>query len=789
MKEKTPIKIAAYGNLRQTLFFAVLLFPVFAAALTYQQEYIYDTTAYPDESAVNVCVSNSRYPNCNTLQDCIQDIFRIEGAQNDHQKMMALWKWFVVQLFKVGTGGIPSYREKYVYDPAKILTVYGAGECEISAMAMVGLWRAAGYIAYDQASSGHTFASFRYRDADGLMRMHDTDPNFQKIYWNISQNRLSPKTIPVIKASAGFVYRHIVAPQTAHSLRTSLRLGETIERRWFNTGHIMDSTSLGHGVEAAGEEQQLFSADTSPSTYQMSLYAGSANTACSAPSAGSAILHPASAGQLGSFIYRMTSPFPAVACTSRVVLVKTDNSDVCRLMFSKDGGVNWTTLVNKTTTGTETTTVALPNITCAYTLLIKAEFQTSGSPGQVGMNSLDFAAYRQLNFGILPKLLFGANYYKITTDTIIPGYGIRVEVKYKKFPTATTMLYAIDTFTRFPSYFKVTIAGQLDPAMNSIQMKMVPCSELFERNDTMEAMFHQPCTLRGAAGTYTSIGAESSNLQVSGFFPQSTLRLTSAPPSATVNNLYNGGEIARWTAAEELGAYPLAVDTLMRALGYANPDLALFLMKALAQIADPKTLTGMLAYWQRAPNGTPGMRYAPDVFAAIGDTIAVPDLVAKIPECRFDLRFHIAHALGFLDCALSRSTLQDMVVNDPYRAIREMAQESIDRLTNGINQRPVYRGNESAILFPNYPNPFNPVTHIPFQVPWSMGQSADVKISVHNPAGSLIRTLFSGKKSPGLYILPWNGRDDEARSVGSGTYFLRMEVNETVLQKKAILLK
>ena len=130
-----------------------------------------------------------------------------------------------------------------------------------------------------------------------------------------------------------------------------------------------------------------------------------------------------------------------------------------------------------------------------------------------------------------------------------------------------------------------------------------------------------------------------------------------------------------------------------------------------------------------------------------------------------------------------------MVVNDPYRAIREMAQESIDRLTSGISKRSVGRGSECAILFPNYPNPFNPATSIPFQVPWSMGQSADVKISVYNPAGSLIRTLFSGKKAPGLYVLPWNGRDDEERSVGSGTYIFRMEANDKVIQKQATLLK
>jgi len=38
---------------------------------------------------------------------------------------------------------------------------------------MVDLWRAAGYIAFDQCHYGHSFPSLRYRDLDGHYRFHD----------------------------------------------------------------------------------------------------------------------------------------------------------------------------------------------------------------------------------------------------------------------------------------------------------------------------------------------------------------------------------------------------------------------------------------------------------------------------------------------------------------------------------------------------------------------------------------------------------------------------------------
>ncbi len=69
-----------------------------------------------------------------------------------------------------------------------------------------------------------------------------------------------------------------------------------------------------------------------------------------------------------------------------------------------------------------------------------------------------------------------------------------------------------------------------------------------------------------------------------------------------------------------------------------------------------------------------------------------------------------------------------------------------------------------------YPNPFNPVTVIRFQV----AATAAVRINVYNVSGQKVRTLVDGEFIPGTYRTTWDGRDYKGRSLASGVYFYRM---------------
>jgi len=97
-------------------------------------------------------------------------------------------------------------------------------------------------------------------------------------------------------------------------------------------------------------------------------------------------------------------------------------------------------------------------------------------------------------------------------------------------------------------------------------------------------------------------------------------------------------------------------------------------------------------------------------------------------------------------------------------------------------------------LFQNFPNPFNPVTKIPFTLSpglFEKGQPVRVTIRIYSilrqlvavptalnhPAGNgaLIEKLeYPG---PGNYLAYWDGLDKNGQDVASGVYVVLLEVN------------
>jgi WD40 repeat protein len=81
----------------------------------------------------------------------------------------------------------------------------------------------------------------------------------------------------------------------------------------------------------------------------------------------------------------------------------------------------------------------------------------------------------------------------------------------------------------------------------------------------------------------------------------------------------------------------------------------------------------------------------------------------------------------------------------------------------------------SATLLPNYPNPFNPETWIPFD----LRDDAKVVISIYDASGSIVRRLDLGGRPAGAYrtrgrAAYWDGRDNYGEVVSSGVYFAEL---------------
>ena len=95
---------------------------------------------------------------------------------------------------------------------------------------------------------------------------------------------------------------------------------------------------------------------------------------------------------------------------------------------------------------------------------------------------------------------------------------------------------------------------------------------------------------------------------------------------------------------------------------------------------------------------------------------------------------------------------------------------------------------ESTNLHRNYPNPFNPVTTIMYDIGFSHGPEQQVDLSIYNLLGQKILTLVDGKKSIGRHTIQWHGVNTAGAYVSSGIYFVRLMTSSGVFKTQKIML-
>ena len=88
-------------------------------------------------------------------------------------------------------------------------------------------------------------------------------------------------------------------------------------------------------------------------------------------------------------------------------------------------------------------------------------------------------------------------------------------------------------------------------------------------------------------------------------------------------------------------------------------------------------------------------------------------------------------------------------------------------------------------LLPAYPNPFNPVTTVRYQLPIS----SEVKMTVYDILGREVVVLLHGQKNAGIHNIQWNGTNRFGQSVASGTYFVVMKALNFNQIQKVLLIK
>ncbi len=93
-------------------------------------------------------------------------------------------------------------------------------------------------------------------------------------------------------------------------------------------------------------------------------------------------------------------------------------------------------------------------------------------------------------------------------------------------------------------------------------------------------------------------------------------------------------------------------------------------------------------------------------------------------------------------------------------------------------------------LLPNYPNPFNPETWIPYQ----LAAAADVGVRIYDVGGHLVRTIPVGLKPVGYYLtrqraVYWDGRNEIGEPVSSGIYFIQFVAGDFAATQRVVIVK
>jgi hypothetical protein len=126
---------------------------------------------------------------------------------------------------------------------------------------------------------------------------------------------------------------------------------------------------------------------------------------------------------------------------------------------------------------------------------------------------------------------------------------------------------------------------------------------------------------------------------------------------------------------------------------------------------------------------------------------------------------------------LSSETLDDYVLEDSG----ELTVPSAERFT--LELRAVVPA--TFTLHQNFPNPFNPITTLSYDLP----EDNFVLLTVYDMLGRTVVQLVKTTQEAGFKSVQWDGTDSMGRAVSAGVYIYQIQAGEFVQTKKMVLLK
>ena len=88
-------------------------------------------------------------------------------------------------------------------------------------------------------------------------------------------------------------------------------------------------------------------------------------------------------------------------------------------------------------------------------------------------------------------------------------------------------------------------------------------------------------------------------------------------------------------------------------------------------------------------------------------------------------------------------------------------------------------------LHGNFPNPFNPLTTIKFDLP----RAGRVTLSIYDLSGKLVKNLVNGALPAARHLFRWDGTDGSGRRVASGVYYYRLITPQERATRSMLMVK
>ena len=123
---------------------------------------------------------------------------------------------------------------------------------------------------------------------------------------------------------------------------------------------------------------------------------------------------------------------------------------------------------------------------------------------------------------------------------------------------------------------------------------------------------------------------------------------------------------------------------------------------------------------------------------------------------------------------------EDSLISVEYLVFRDKTISTAKLSNEGEPKHP-----EKLGLNHSYPNPFNPVTTIAYDLP----KRNSVNLSIYNIMGFRIATLINGSEEAGYKKIVWDGTDDFGRTVSGGVYLVHIKAGNYEVSRKMLFLK